>query len=301
MKVLITGSEGFVGRHFVQRLEDNDLTLIDINSSESRDVRDFFMYDNTRYDLVIHLAAIVGGRATIEGAPLAVAGDLAIDSDAIQWALRTRPHHFVYYSSSAAYPIRLQQKYDNHTHFGKVEINKRKLTESDIDLDLIESPDLTYGWAKLTGEMLARYAANEGLRMHVFRPFSGYGSDQSLDYPFPSFITRALQKQNPFEIWGYGTQVRDWIHIDDIVEATLKAVEEDIQGPVNLCSGIPTSFNDLFELVTAIRGYKAIPRHHTDAPVGVHYRVGDPTKLNTFYTPRISLEQGIIKAINDMQ
>ena len=109
MKILITGDEGFVGTNFKKHLDSkrNSITGIDIKSGV--DVRDFFAKDDTKFDVVIHLAAIVGGRATIEGNPLAVAADLAIDADLFQWALRTRPNHIVYFSSSAAYPIYLQR------------------------------------------------------------------------------------------------------------------------------------------------------------------------------------------------
>jgi nucleoside-diphosphate-sugar epimerase len=284
MKILITGNAGFVGKEFMKQLDGHDITGIDIVNGI--DARDFFAKDDTKFDLVIHLAAIVGGRATIEGNPLKVATDLAIDSDMFQWALRTRPGRTVYYSSSAAYPT----AYQTHTM-------KYILNENHIDLDSIMSPDLTYGWAKLTGETLAKYASNEGLRVHVFRPFSGYGEDQDLDYPFPSFITRGKRKDNPFEIWGTGEQVRDFIHIEDVVSATLEAVNQDIQGPVNLGCGRATSFNELAELVSTEVGYTPEIKHILGAPEGVSYRVCDPSKLLTFYTPKISLEEGIRRAI----
>ena len=299
-KALVTGHKGFVGRHFVRKLEAEgwDITGVDIVSENPIDARDFFRKDNTHYDLVVHLAAVVGGRATIEGAPLSVAVDLAIDSEAFQWALRTKPKHFVYYSSSAAYPISLQTE---HAKFGgiKLPFNDYRLKESDIDLENIDNPDLTYGWSKLTGEMLASHAEKAGVRVHVFRPFSGYGSDQALDYPFPSFIARAKRKDNPFEIWGDGTQTRDWIHIDDIVDATMAAVVEDVEGPINLCSGRPTSFNELAEIVSKEAGYKPWLDHKLSAPKGVHYRVGDPTKLNEFYIPKIPLEEGVRRALSE--
>lgn len=297
-KALVSGHMGFVGRNFVRKLEAQgwDITGVDIVSENPVDARDFFRKDNTHYDLVVHLAAVVGGRATIEGAPLSVAVDLAIDSEAFQWALRTKPDHFIYYSSSAAYPIWLQEEKDNSIFSRN---NAHRLKESDIDLNDIGNPDLTYGWSKLTGEMLASHAQEAGVRVHVFRPFSGYGSDQALDYPFPSFIARAKRRNNPFEIWGNGEQVRDWIHIEDIVDATIAAVTEDVEGPINLCSGRPISFNELATLVTEEVGYKPWFDHKLSAPKGVHYRVGDPTKLNTFYQPKISLEEGISRALNN--
>jgi len=284
-KALITGHAGFVGRHFVKQLDGKyDLTLVDVK--EGNDCRDFFKENSTKFDLVIHLAAIVGGRATIEGNPLKVATDLAIDSDMFQWALRTKPDSIVYYSSSAAYPTAYQ-----------TQTTRYKLREDHINIYSVMSPDLTYGWAKLTGEMLANYAEQEGLRVHVFRPFSGYGEDQDLDYPFPSFIARGKRKDNPFEIWGTGEQVRDFIHIDDVVAGTLEAVKQDIQGPVNLGWGRPTSFNELAELVTKEVGYSPEIKHIIGAPEGVSYRLCDPSKFMSFYTPKISLEEGIRRAL----
>ena len=284
MKILITGDEGFVGTNFKKHLDakNNHITGIDIKNG--KDARHFFATDNTKFDVVIHLAAIVGGRATIEGNPLAVAADLAIDADFFQWALRTRPGHIAYFSSSAAYPIYLQ----------KLEY-KQALKEFDINLDHIRTPDLTYGWAKLSGEMLANYARAEGLKVSILRPFSGYGTDQSLDYPFPSFIKRGKEKASPFDVWGRGTQVRDFIHIEDVVRATFEAITNNVKVS-NLCTGRPTSFIELAELVMLEAGYLAQIRTNPNAPVGVAYRVGNPKFMLSFYTPKITLEEGISRA-----
>ena len=285
MKILITGDAGFVGRAFHRALAKQRHEITGIDLVNGKEVRHFFATDNTQFDIVIHLAAIVGGRMTIEGNPLSVASDLAIDADMFQWALRTRPKHIVYFSSSAAYPIFLQRlQY------------QQKLREIDINLKHIRTPDFTYGWAKLSGEMLASYARAEGLRVSVLRPFSGYGSDQALDYPFPSFIERAKRKADPFEVWGRGTQVRDFVHIDDVVGATFAAVINDVK-TMNICTGRPTSFIELAEMVMLQAGYLAPIKNNLDAPIGVEYRVGDPTRMLEVYEPKISLEEGIALAL----
>jgi nucleoside-diphosphate-sugar epimerase len=285
MKILITGHMGFVGKYFVRKYApDHDITGIDIK--EGNDCRDFFKTDDNHYDMIIHLAAIVGGRETIENNPLAVATDLAIDSDMMQWALRTKPGRVIYFSSSAAYPIELQDRYSS-----------RRLAEHDIMFDGIRNPDLTYGWAKLTGEYCLQFLQEKGIRVHVFRPFSGYGTDQDLSYPFPSFIKRANDLMNPFDIWGDGNQIRDFIHMQDIVDAVDEAIRYDIQGPVNLGSGIETSFNQLKEIVCGIKGYNPEVNHIETAPIGVMRRVANPNKMLSFYTPKINLYDGVARAL----
>jgi nucleoside-diphosphate-sugar epimerase len=290
MKILITGHKGFVGQQYIKHFtkQEHDITGIDIK--DGNDCRDFFKTCNIQFDLIVHLAAIVGGRDTIENDPLAVATDLSIDAEFFNWAVRTKQSKIIYFSSSAAYPIHLQTKGSTH-----------KLKESDIDLMDMRSPDFTYGWAKLSGEYLAHFARQYGIKVYVFRPFSGYGETQDLDYPFPSFIKRVIDQVEEFEIWGDGTQVRDFIHIEDIVEATMKAVELDIQEPINLGSGIPTSFNDLAEMVFNIAEWRPKNgiKHRIEKPIGVMYRCSDSSEMLSFYTPKISLEEGIKRSLNN--
>lgn len=283
MDVLITGSEGFVGKYFKQKLDKDNLTLIDIKTGT--DCRDFFKKEDKQYDLVIHLAAIVGGRESIEGRPMAVADNLSIDSEFFQWCLKTNPKKIVYFSSSAAYPTNLQTKdYEDY-----------KLNEIDIDLKFLEgTPDMTYGWSKLTGEFLAQFVPN----VHIFRPFSGYGWDQDLTYPFPMYVERALAEQNSFEVWGPGTQTRDFIHMKDVVNAVMTAVYENITGPINLGTGRATSFLELAKMCMKEVGYKGEIVTRPDKPVGCMHRVSDNTKLLEFYTPKITLEQGIAEAVD---
>jgi nucleoside-diphosphate-sugar epimerase len=289
MKILITGHKGFVGSEYVRYFANQGHEITGVDIKEGNDCRDFFKTCTDQFDLIVHLAAIVGGRDTIENDPLAVGTDLSIDAEFFNWAVRTKQSKIIYFSSSAAYPIHFQIKGSTH-----------KLVESDINLMDMSSPDFTYGWAKLSGEYLAHFARNYGLKIYVFRPFSGYGETQDLDYPFPSFIKRVLDQVDEFEIWGDGTQVRDFIHIEDIVEATMKAVELDIEGPINLGSGVPTSFVDLAEQIFEISGWK--PKNsiklRIDKPVGVMYRCSDSSKMLSFYTPKISLEEGIKRSLN---
>lgn len=285
MKILITGHKGFVGKYFVKKYESNH-DIIGIDIKDGNDCRDFFKVSTEKFDLVIHLAAIVGGRATIEGAPLSVATDLSIDAELFQWALNTKPGRLVYFSSSAAYPTELQK-------------TPYKLKEDDINLSDVRNPDMTYGWAKLTGEYCAQFLTAEGIKTHIFRPFSGYGTDQDLDYPFPSYIKRGKNLENPFTIWGDGNQVRDFIHILDVVDAVDEAIRQDYTLPLNLGWGRPTSFNELCDIVCRQMNYRPEIKHIINAPKGVDYRCSDNSKMLTLYQPKITLEHGIHLALRD--
>lgn len=291
MRVLLTGAAGFVGRHLHRALLDrgDDVFAIDLQPSplvQAGDALDFFRHEDTRMDLAIHCAAIVGGRASIDGSPLGVATNLALDAWYMRWLIRTGTPRAVYFSSSAAYPVALQQPGD-----------VRRLYEEDINLAYMEEPDATYGWAKLTGEKLATYAEAEGCRILIPRPFSGYGEDQAPCYPFPAFVQRAKRRDVPFEIWGSGDSTRDWIHVDDLVGATLALLDADVTGPVNLGWGRATSFDELARIVTTAAGYQPQYKHRTDAPQGVHHRVCDPSRMLNHYVPTVTLEEGVRRAL----
>lgn len=295
---LITGSRGFVGRHIEARLLADGWETIGIDIKNGRgalgaDCRDYFSRSSHRFDLVVHCAAIVGGRATIEGEPMSVATDLAIDSDFFNFVLRSRPAHAVYFSSSAAYPTRLQS----------AEYHVLQLGEDCVDLVDVAQPDAVYGWVKLTGEQLAQYANAEGANIQVYRPFSGYGTDQDRTYPFPTFIDRAVRRCVPFDVWGPGTQVRDWIHISDVVESVIAGLDYEEQiGPANLCTGIGLSMSELIGLAWESAGWPAdelqlLPR--LDAPTGVMHRVGDPGKmLEKLAVPRVPIADGVATAVH---
>jgi len=282
MKVLITGDKGFVGKYFTRYFDQKKWTVYGMDIKDNGDCRELFKSLDRQFDLVIHLAAIVGGRESIEGRPMAVADNFSIDSEFFQWCLKTKPKKIVYFSSSAAYPTHYQQGSE-----------AKRLQEWMITPSAPNSPDMTYGMAKVIGEYLASFVEN----VHIFRPFSGYAYDQDLNYPFPMYIKRALEKSDPFEVWGPGTQTRDFIHMTDVVNAVLTAVEQGITGPINLGTGRSTSFMELAQMSMDAVGYKGEIVTRPDKPVGCMHRVSDNTKLLSFYTPKITLEAGIIEAV----
>lgn len=291
MKVLITGGAGFVGRHLHSELAKAGHQVTNIDLAYGQNAMDFFtdIDPGPHFDAVFHCAAIVKGRAGIDGMPAKLhAYNTMLDAAMWNWTLEMEPRHVVYYSSSAAYGV--QDQLDGA---------EWRLAEEFIDLQEPLVPEASYGMVKLHGEQIAADIAqhSDKTTITVFRPFSGYGHDQDLDYPFPSFIARAKAKADPFDVWGDGTQQRDWVHIDDIVSVSILAAEERIHDTLNICTGRGTTFTELAAMTTSKAGYSPEIRYRFDAPAGVAYRVGDPTNLERYYKPLVSIEEGVDRAL----
>lgn len=306
MKALVTGAAGFLGRHFAAELELRGWGVHEVDIARSPgcvmpgdDALWQFAHNTDRYDLVVHCAAAEPHRAAIDGKPMLLAANLQLDAAMFEWAVRTGTR-VLYISSSAAYPIGFQA---GHIPY--------RLHEDDADPDravtgdLLEAlgpwgklhPDANYGWSKVTGERLAAAAADHGVPVHVVRPFSGYGEDQSTVFPFPAIVDRA--RRGDLTVWGPPGQTRDWIHVSDLVAGALAVVDHDERRPVNLCTGRGTEMGDLAVLVARAAGLDPVGgvQYLEEMPTGVMYRVGDPTRMLEHYQPTVTLEEGIARAL----
>jgi nucleoside-diphosphate-sugar epimerase len=319
MNVLITGGAGFVGRHFVLSCVrgGHKVTVVDslIESGggiapESwpaglascvgefhffqEDCRAFFARHSPHsFDLILHLAAVVGGRLTIENQALAVADDLSIDASIFGWLAQGFAGRLVFFSSSAAYPVEYQTEQDS-----------RVLEEDMIDFETrIGVPDLSYGWSKLTGEYLGRLAEERyGLSVPIYRPFSGYGEDQDLTYPFPALVKRMMDTHpgSDFVVWGSGNQSRDFIHIDDCVEIVMSSLDSvTARKPLNLSTGMATTFANLArEIASQLGRDDLIIKADQTKPEGVYCRVGSRSRQDSLVSEtRIPLSVGVRRAI----
>lgn len=287
MRALVSGSAGFIGQHMAAELRARGYRVTGMDLATGWDCRGPLRHGSRSYDLVVHCAFHVGGRAAIDGEPRLFARNLELDALLFEWAARVRPGRVLYFSSSAAYPTFMQAE------------KGVALREDDVSLgpNVYGMPDARYGLAKLTGEHLARAARESGVPVTVVRPFSGYGEDQADEYPFPAIVERARRKSDPFELWGPGTQVRDWIHVDDVVAGALAVAESGTEDPVNLCTGVGTSMLELAALCCEQVGYAPAFAPRPDAPTGVHYRVGDPTRFHQYWVPKVSLAEGVRRAL----
>lgn len=336
--VLITGGCGFVGRHLVRDLLSSDdvssivivdnlstgwspgkwlderlvggpkYNLVNIEGTDvafvEDDCRNFFKNSEWVFDDAYHLAAVIGGRESIDGEPLKVASDLSVDAEFFNWVVNNSGvERVLYASSSAAYPTSLQNPESGVLEDEEDYADVRKLRESDITFETgIGVPDMTYGWSKLTGEYLGRFAAEEyGIDVASIRPFSGYGGDQSFNYPTPSIAKRAIREEDPLTVWGTGKQTRDFIHIEDCVEGMHIALDEISDGSaVNLGRGEPVNFLEVAETFAELVGYDPEIKNLPDKPEGVKYRVADTTRMEEVldWEPKYDLHDGFTEVVN---
>jgi UDP-glucose 4-epimerase len=246
------------------------------------------------FDYVFALASIVGGRSKIDGDPLGVGVDLAIDALFFQWLARNKEKigRVLYASSSAAYPINLQSR-NGHIALREEMIN---FTSGNLG-----QPDMTYGWSKLTGEYLSHLAATRyGISVACVRPFSGYGEDQDLTYPVPAIAFRVARGDDPVIVWGTGEQGRDFVHIEDCITAMILAVERIHDGSgINIGTGRLTSFLEVARLFIKLDGRQAEIKPQAGKPVGVQCRYCDPSEMERVlqWKPSISLEEGFARVL----
>ena len=304
MEILVTGGSGFLGRHFIRRIIAEgggdglwNIDLVrspDLPTHDIGDVVEFLEDFDKHIDLVLHFAAPVGGRVRIEGDPMYNADSLRIDSAVFRWAI-THADTLVYPSSSAVYPVYMQAY---RTPYGPL---KEGIVRPQNEA--WSQPDEMYGFTKLAGEVLAWKAEGYGLNTLAIRPFSGYGPGQSFDYPVPSIARRVILQETPLKIWGAGTQLRDFVHVDDIVEATWARLMAGVEGyqTMNIASGLGVSFMDVARIMwTMLYGNDSDLVLETDSskPMGVYQRIGDPTLMQTFYKARMkSLNDGMASVI----
>lgn len=250
-KVLITGGAGFIGSNLVRHLIEKGVSVIvldnfmtghreNIESFPTVEIIEGDVRDKTAVelamrgvDVVFHLAASVGNKRSIDhpmtDAEINVLGTLQVLEAARKEGVRK-----IIASSSAGI-------------FGE-------LKTIPIKEDHPIEPDSPYGCTKLAEEKLClAYAKLYNIEAICLRYFNVYGPNQRYDAygnVIPIFVFRMLQGE-PILIFGDGEQTRDFVHVNDVVQANIKAAEAiGVNGAFNIASGTSITINNLVEIIT---------------------------------------------------
>lgn len=304
MKILITGASGFLGswylNHYIVEEQGHDIYSVDIRPHpkglpiDQQDMEAWLGEFDEDVDIAFHFAAPVGGRMKIERDPMYNADAFRLDSVFFRWAVR-HAKLAVYPSSSAVYPVSLQGR-----------LNSKLLHEGfqSASYPTWSAPDELYGFSKLAAEVMAQKAwEKHGLSTLIIRPFSGYGPGQSMDYPVPSILRRALLREDPLVVWGSGQQRRDFVYVTDIVDATIARIDAGVEGVqvMNISSGFGVPFTDIARTAAKLAGYEPEIVTHPDKPEGVFDRRGDNQRMLRYFTPEVGLEQGLKWTMDEVQ
>jgi GDP-D-mannose 3',5'-epimerase len=279
----VLGAAGFIGSRLVDRLvaEGHEVRAVDLHpptlahrvasweSAAERLVLDLRTYHGAQTavngsEQVFHLAADVGGvgyLATHDYRPFY--NNMRMSMNVLESCHFARVDRMFYTSSSCVYPVEDQiraypvcLREDLHIETGQ--------------------PDLMYGREKLMTLRLcerAPFDARVGIMNTIFGPGLKLEGDRM---KYPAAITvRALQAIDdggPLDIWGDGTQVRGYLHVDDAVEKILRIMRDPYDGPVNVTSEGVASCNEVAEMVLSILGHPQIPLRHVEGPTGPAFR-----------------------------
>jgi len=285
-RVLVTGGASFIGSHLVDRLVEAGAhvrVVDDLSSGREHNIAEHIANGSVEFvhaDLrdtgvaksalegvhtVFHLAADHGGRGYVDLHQAGPASNLLLDGLVFFEALKAGVGKVVYASSGCVYPNALQGDPDEVLY----------LTE-----DLVRPPydaDNIYGWAKLMAELtLKAYHREHGLASASCRYFTVYGPRGQEDHAVIAMMARAFVGQEPFEVWGDGTQVRNWTFIDDIVQGTLLAGEHIDDGTaVNIGTMERIRVIDAVREVLQYSGHQADIKLLPEMPTGPLNRVAD--------------------------
>jgi UDP-glucose 4-epimerase len=239
---------------------------------------------------VFHLAADHGGRGYVDLHQAGPASNFFLDGLIFWEALKAKVSKVVYASSGCVYPNFLQS-----------DVNKEIFLTEDLTKGLNDA-DNTYGWAKLMAEFtLQAYYKEHGLKAASCRYFTVYGPRGVENHAVIAMIARAFLKQNPFEVWGDGTQIRNWTYIDDIVSGTILAGEKIDDGtPVNLGTMERVRVLDAVKMVMEFTGHKAEIKFRPDMPTGPLNRVANNSLAKKLlgWEPQVPFREGLKRTID---
>ena len=297
-KVLVTGGSGMIGRQLVSLLleREADIYVADINEPIDMPSKvNFVQVDLREYsdckricqgmDFIFNLVGIKASPKACKEQPANIMGPMMqFNTNMLEAAMNANINWYLYTSSVGVY------------HPAPI------LKENDVWNTMPSENDWFGGWAKRMGEMqIKAYEIQNGSsKCSIVRPANVYGPYDNFDLNsamvVPSLIRKADQNEN-LEVWGDGSQIRDFIHSHDVARGMIFAVENKISEPINLGSGEGVSIKIIAETVANYFGKELI--WDKDKPSGDPIRLFDMSRAKSYgFETKISIVEGIKKTID---
>jgi GDP-L-fucose synthase len=294
MRTLILGSKGLVGSNLLTKYKNsrpNHEILHPVRNELDLTKREkvFEYFRNFRPDLVFLCAAKVGGiKANNDYKADYITQNLRIQTNVIEACHRYDVKKLVFLGSSCIYPKECPQP----------------IKEEYLLTGPLEPTNDAYAIAKIAGiKMCQSYNQQYGCDFISVMPSNLYGPGDNFDlntsHVFPALIRKFHEAKTlglpEVEIWGTGTPMREFLHVDDLADALI-FLSENYSSPeiINVGSGNDISIKDLALKIKNIIGYDGEIRFNTEYPDGTMRKVMNVSRIfSTGWFPKISLESGI--------
>jgi len=285
-RVLVTGGAGFIGRHVVRALLDrgHEVTSADRHactderaSSVVGDLQDpAVIADALRpgTDVVIHRAAVTSVLRSVQDPAGTYKLNVGATAGLLDLARQRGVGTFLLASTNAV----------------TGDVGRTTITEQTP-----LRPLTPYGATKAAGEMLlAAYSASYGMTAAALRFSNVYGPGMEAKDSFVPRLMRAARDGKGIQIYGDGTQMRDLVHAEDIVDGILTAWKAGHNGPLILGSGESVTVNDIVEAARSVTGAELPAEHVPPKPGEMPAVIVDISAARALgYAPRVDLKAGI--------
>lgn len=300
-KIYVAGHRGMVGSAIVRKLQKEGYTDIITRTSKDLDLRNqeavnsFFADVSPRY--VFLAAAKVGGiLANQTYRAEFIYDNLMIESNIIHAAYINKITKLLFLGSSCIYP----------------KLAPQPLKEEYLLSGILEETNQSYAIAKIAGiELCDAYRAQYGCNFISAMPTNLYGPNDNYDleksHVLPAllrkFITAKRNGDNVVEIWGTGSPLREFLHVDDLAEACLFLMKNYHQaGLINVGSGKELTILELANLIKKIVGFNGDIILDRTKPDGTPRKLMDVSKLSSLgWTATIGLQEGIAQLYSEIK
>ena len=293
-KFYVAGNTGLVGSAIVRMLKKKRFYNIISSPSSHWDltvqsrVEQFFRINQPEY--VFLAAAKVGGiGANSESPAHFIYDNLMIQTNIIDCAYRYGAKKLIFLGSSCIYP-----KFAN-----------QPIKEEELMTGALEPSNDAYATAKIAGiKMCQAYRQQYGFNAISLMPTNLYGPNDNFDintgHVLPSLMAKfhgSLEKSKHWvvKLWGDGSPMREFLHVDDLAEACIKCMQDyDEPEPINVGTGEDVTIKELAETIVDVVGYKNYYEWDTSKPNGTPRKVLNVDKIKSLgWEPKIGLREGI--------